>query len=116
MDNLKHQPSTKKEEQKQKTKAKSKKPTQDSTRHKAKQQSNKSISCILYNIILFFIFIRSTMVVFVASWLVVDVDFKLLPLSCSFPFFLSRESSEDTQKSHAQPQDVTDQDDDDDGR
>jgi hypothetical protein len=27
------------------------------------------------------------MVVFVASWLVVDVDFKLLPLSCSFPFF-----------------------------
>jgi hypothetical protein len=57
------------------------------------------------------------MVVFVASWLVVDVDFKLLPLSCSFPFFLSRESSEDTQKrSHAQPQDVTDQDDDDDGR
>jgi hypothetical protein len=35
------------------------------------------------------------MVVFVASWLVVDVDFKLLPLSCSFPFFLSRESSED---------------------
>jgi hypothetical protein len=33
MDNLKHQPSTKKEEQKQKTKtkAKSKKPTQDTT-------------------------------------------------------------------------------------